>query len=748
MLSTSWAYRIKIAQDTRCLVKATLRLADGTVHELTGEEIMGNTVAFSHATSSSGSFDIGAAVIGSFRCTLRNNDSQFDDFDFTGATITPYIGMEFEDGTIEWLLKGTYWLEQPASYGTTIGLEGLDAMHKLKEVMFSEVNTNFPARAQTLIADICERCGLTVLAFDFGNKDYVFPVRPEDDMSCHDALSYICQAIGNFARVTNDGRLDVNWYDLEAFESEDWLDGERFDDGNPYESGSVADGGNFFDYSAGYVADGGTFNADRIVGVVAYSSATVTTDNVVITGIKVTASDEVTDDGTQGRKGETAQQGPDGYIMDVSGNPFVAYGQAADVAKNLYNQMGGMEFRPFDVSCLGDPSVEPGDPILITDYKMRTYRSFITSCTYKLGAYAALSCSAEAPLRRAASAGSAMTRVLQAARDMTRAEKTARELAIQKLTEDLENSSGMYKTEEKDKSGATTWYLHDKPEVKQSQIIWKLNAGGFGISVDGGKTYSYGLDKWGNAILNTIYAIGLNADYINAGALRVKSGSKTIFCADVKTGEFWWDAANSSLTNTGYITVKQGKIGDFTITGGKIINGRSALVNSGNGIYIGKDGISTASGGVWMAFDKGQLYGGIKEGDESAYVKSGVHSTANGVGGLAIGAKSALWLHVGALCVTNGWIKRSDIKPSNVVYRGATVTKLYMTGTVVASGFCKVTPTWGTLSYVSSISQGADGRIHPVYSSAQYLRGISVQVGHPQYQCRNLYFFQGLQTGT
>lgn len=581
MLSTSWPFRLKIAQDTRCLVKATLKLADGTVHELDGLDIMSGSVSFSHSTSSCSSFDIGAAIIGSFSCTLRNSDRRFDEFDFTNATITPYVGMELDDGTTEWLLKGTYWLEQPESYGTTIGLSGFDAMHRLDEVMFSEVTTRFPARAQVIISDICEKCGISVLAFDFANKDYTFPVRPKDDMSCHDALSYICQATGNFARVTNEGKLDVSWYDTTAFESEDWLDGERFDDGDPYESGSVADGGNFFDYNAGYSAEGGTFNADRIVGVVAYSSATVTTDNVVITGIKVTASDEQTEDGTQGERGETAQHGPDGYVLEVSSNPFVAYGQAAIVAKNLYDQMGGMEFRPFDVSCLGDPSVEPGDPILITDYNLRTYRSFITSCTYRLGAYAALSCKAEAPIRKAAAASSAMTRALQAGRDRAFAEKTARELAIEKLNSDLENSSGMYTTEEKDSSGATTSYVHDKPDLKQSQFVWKMNAAGFGMSTDGGKTYAYGIDKWGNAILSSIYAVGINADYITAGSLRVRSEGKTIFCADVKAGQFWWDAKYSSLTNSGELTVTKGNIGGLTISNSSLQNSSMELDSTG-----------------------------------------------------------------------------------------------------------------------------------------------------------------------
>lgn len=692
MLSTSWEFRKKIVEDTRCLIKARLDLANGESHWLSGEDIMDGGVTFSHATSSSGSFDIGACVTGSFSCTLFNQNRKFDSFDFTGSAITVFVGMEFDDGNVEWLQKGTYWLEQPASYGTSIGISGLDNMCLLDEVMFSNVKTTFPARAAILVQDICEACGIQPLAIDFANRDYVFPVRPKDDMSCHDALSYICQATGNYARITNEGKLDVTWYNLHSFEDEDWLDGEEFDDGNPYQSGSNADGGNFFDYSTGDVVDGGTLNADRIVGVVAYSSATVVVDDVIITGIKVTASDEQPEDGTQGSKGETHLQGVEGYVLDVDGNPFIAYGESANVARNLYNQMGGMVFRPFDVSCLGDPSVEPGDPIVITDYNQRTYRSFITQCTYKMGAYAALSCGAETPLRRAAAAGSAMTRVLQAARDIARAEKTARETAIEQLNRDLENSNGMYATTEKDSSGAITYYMHDKSTIKESQYIWKINAAGLGISTNGGKSYDLGLSKWGDAILNTIYAVGINADYITAGALRVKDAKgKTIFCADIRTREFWWSSDGSSMDNSGHLTIKSGNVGYLWLDAKGISYNRTTHTGQTYGVFISQTGISCGNDAQWIAMYLGSLFGGfykggVSDGGESGYVTFNLYEEQTKIPGTAIGGKGGLWIMSPNLFVSD-WIKRTDISPKYICYKGATKTVAAVTDISVAKHF-------------------------------------------------------------
>ena len=630
MLSTSWNYKRKIAEDTKTLVKATLVLADGTTCELDGLDVMSGSVSFSHSTSSSGSFDIGAAVTGSFSCTLDNKTRKFDTFDFTDSRITVFIGMPYDDGSVEWLRKGTYYLEQPGSYGTTIGLTGLDSMCRLDGVMLSEAGIVFPATAGVAFGDICRACGLMPKSREFANSSYVLQQAPSNDMSCHDALSYIAQATGNFARVTNDDRLELSWYDLSAFEDEDWLDGEEFDGGNPYASGDDADGGSFANYASGAVVEGGSFSADRIVNVTAISAATVATDDVIITGVRVTAQDERTPDGTQGESGESVLHGIEGYVLEIEGNPFVSYGEARNVARNLYNQVGGMAFRPFDVSCLGDPSVEPGDPVIITDYNQRVYKSFITRCTYKMGAYAALACSAETPLRRSSASGAAITRTLQAMRDKILAEKTEREAAIEALNADLAQSSGMFTTTVRDSSGAATWYIHDKEEAPtqkpgtftQSKFVWKVNAGGFGISIDGGKTYAYGLDKWGNAILDTIYAIGIDADYINTGSLRVRSGSKTIFCADVKAGQFWWDSQYSKMTNDGELTATRGKIGNLVLSPDALYYKTDGIDSVKAGVFISSDGVNTANGKRFASLTDGMLKVGSANKSSRSYVRA------------------------------------------------------------------------------------------------------------------------------
>lgn len=516
MLSTSFEFRRKISQNSKVLLKATLTLADGTVRELTGDDFMMGSASFSEGTSSGSSFDIGAAIIGKLSVTLNNYDGRFDEYDFTGATIVPYIGVELDAGGVEWLMKGHYGVEQPESYGTTIGLECLDNL-RLLERPYSDVKTAYPATILVIVSDICRTCGVTLANSSFDNGDYLVPLRPDDEkLTCLRVLSCAAQVSGNFAKCDPAGRIELRWYNTGAFEREDWLDGEEFDDSSPYASGDTADGGDFLNYSSGDSYDGGSFESQHAT-LFAISRMTVGTDDVVVTGVSVTANDEVAADGTDGRDGETALFGSNGYVLDVSGNELIAFGEAANVAELIGQRVVGMRFRAFDISAVGDPAIEAGDAAMIIDRNQNSYRTYITSVKYKVGSYEAFSCDAETPARNAASGYSATTKAIVAARNAVKKERTARELAIKNLERELEESSGFFITNELQPDGSSIYYMHDKPTLAESTYIWKLTANAFGISSDGGLTYPYGVDVSGHAILERISAVEIDTEFILAG---------------------------------------------------------------------------------------------------------------------------------------------------------------------------------------------------------------------------------------
>jgi len=122
----------------------------------------------------------------------------------------------------------------------------------------------------------------------------------------------------------------------------------------------------------------------------------------------------------------------------------------------------------------------------------------------------------------------------------TLTERSARIDAIAELQRELEGASGLYLSTVTTPSSGTIYFIHDMNDepvfdgelndyvFEDSTIVYRLDENAFSLSNDGGQTYPYALTSYGNAILNQIYTIGLNADYITSGYInadRIQAGS-------------------------------------------------------------------------------------------------------------------------------------------------------------------------------------------------------------------------------
>lgn len=519
MRAASNEFKNLIARNSTLLVKAAIDFADGSIEELNGSDLF--SMSFDEATSSSASFDIGATVIGQLSVSLNNTSGKFDEYDFTGAIVHPYVGKELSDGTVEWIKMGVYNVNQPDSYSSTIDLTCLDNLSKFEKA--ADVSSViFPTTCNALLRRACSECDVDFPQAKFDGGDYEIEAEPElADCTWLTVLGYICQITCNFAKCDEDGGLVVKWYDTSTLETEGWLDDGTLDNGSPvYKSGDTADGGNFDNYGSGDSFDGGKFENEADFGIInAYSSLTLNTDDVVITGVRVTASDEADKDGSTGESGETVLEGRDGYVMIIEDNPLVLYGKAADVASMVGAKCVGMRFRPFDCDAISDPTIETGDAILLSGRGGNIYRSYCTGANLKVNGVERISCTAESASRNFAGVAGAATSVYVAARQNTKRKLSERDKAIARLGKDLENASGLYSTTKREDDGSYTYYLHDKRDLASSQIVYRVTADGIAISTDGGENYTTGLSANGDAILNRIYTIGLNADYITTGSL-------------------------------------------------------------------------------------------------------------------------------------------------------------------------------------------------------------------------------------
>lgn len=543
MLSISSEYELSLNENSNQLIKAKITFADNTVRQLTGDDIV--SCDFEQQVSSDSSFDIGTAIIGQMTITLNNHDGRFDACDFTKAQFVVWVGKQLSKGT-EWIQRGIYTANQPDSYNGTIAISALDNMSKFEKpfrTFLASVGALQGANAsvRTLLTDMCRHCGVTWV--DSGDKafDTKFEYGYVDsNATCRQALAYACQALCVNASITNDGRLRTVWYDSAPFEAESDLDGGQFDTAKPYATGASKDGGNFTDYSSGASADGGTFFTNKGVHrLYAFSNITVNTDDVVITGVRVTERSVTV--GNKTTNGGTYTIGTEGYVLDVSNNPLIIPGTGKSVADRIGAKVIGLRFRPFSGKHICVPSLEAGDCAYVIDRKQNVYKTYVTRVKYAVNGGMTVSCGAKSASRNSADNAGASTSAVVRARNELQQELGIRDETIKNLGETLANASGLYHTEAKQSDGSTVYYLHDKPTTGQSQIIYKVTASGIGISTDAGKTYATGLSADGNAVLNRIYAIGINADCLTTGRISSKNGNSFI---DLDTEE-----ANLKLGN-------------------------------------------------------------------------------------------------------------------------------------------------------------------------------------------------------
>lgn len=392
-----------------------------------------------------------------------------------------------------------------------------------------------------------------------------------------------------------------------------------------YSDGDSVDGGTF-KYSDGDSADGGTFTEARNYhNIYTQKDLNVATDDVVITGVKVTVTSK-----EDKAKDVNALAGKEGYVVSISDNPFIPADKAQAVANYIFKKIGGMRFRPLDATLLSNPLIESGDVALVTDRKQNTYSCFISNRTFTVGSGTKISCDAENASRNSADKFSNETKAVVQARKVAQAQLSVYDKQMQLLTQLMSQSLGLFKTEQKQEDGSIIYIMHNKADLNSSNIQWKMTANGMAVSSDYGKTWNAGIDKDGNAIFNIMSAIGINFDWAHGGTLTLggennvngkqyvkDANGKTLVTLDNKgialdsSVKIAWDnvadttAKVTQITKdtvtTSYVDALSVKAGSVdaeditgtTITGKNIVGG---TINIGSGVFaVDSDGKVTAS---------------------------------------------------------------------------------------------------------------------------------------------------------
>lgn len=523
MINVSNAFKQKLQDGEKVWQEVEITFPDGTVKTVK-DEIMGENCTFSDCAESS-SFPIGCVVCKSMTLELDNSQDQWKDHYFYQAKVHAYIKMQIDADTVETIDKGTYTITTPEQYGELLSFTALDDMYKANATYTSKLV--LPQTIISLVRDACETLGIPFGGtMQHGN---LIISEISENMTFRQLFGWAAMLETANARLDNKGYLNFIKWDFSNVQ-EDYSAVVDADGNVIFKGGANIDSESFISPTGNWTIDSDGFltliesatdASEKLKDF--FTSPTVSSDDIIITGIKL-----------KNRENE-AMYGSTGYVLELE-NDLVADSSLNTVAAQIGDSIIGVKFRSMSGELAYNPLIEFGDMAYTYDRKWNRYITPLTDVSCSVNGKTAVKTQADDPIRGMSKFVSDGTKAIVEARRLVQKEKTAREKAVEKLEETLKNSSGLYETSVAQEDGSTITYLHDKPTLAESKNVIKFTAEAIGVSNDGGKTYPYGFFLTGDLIAKILYAHGINADYIDAGALTVRdSDGNIIFQVDMDT---------------------------------------------------------------------------------------------------------------------------------------------------------------------------------------------------------------------
>lgn len=460
MLNTSNLYKQLIKRSGREFrVRILCTLESNLQIELTDNDIMQDSLKIVSSVSGESDFEIGTAIIGELDFEIDNSDGQYNNMSFRNAEFQVYIGLVTNQSYTGILT--VEWLNKGLFTAEEVTVNekyiSIIAYDNMAKFDKEMPNISFPITLANLFSQICTYCGMAYTSLDFPNSDLIIQKDYlEKDTSCRDILSYIAQLSCSYAYIHSNGFVSLKW-----FTDTNYAVSEK----------------------------------QRLNGTVS------------ITGVQFTDVDE-----------NKYLFGNTDYCLMIDDNPLVIGNQA--LQNNVWTQrLINFPITPFETEILSDMSIEAGDIITVSDLNNHTYRTPVTSVIFQLDGKTTLSCHAETLKENQRTRGSISAKVMSAVRRETKRQISEYDIRAKLFSALTANAMGYYQTEQIQNDGSVITYQHDKPNLAESQYIWKKSVDSFAVSSDGGQTWR-GLDNNGNAVLNILAVKGITADWIHAGTLQ------------------------------------------------------------------------------------------------------------------------------------------------------------------------------------------------------------------------------------
>lgn len=485
-------------------VTANVVLRNGTTLNLGKKDFYldGNGIVDS---SDSGDFPIGVAIEKTATLALVNDDDRFSDYNFAGAQFTLFLNLQLSN-RLETIRRGTFIVSKKPATSDEINLTLLDYMSKAE----ADYKTNliFPCSVREVLEDACQQTGIVLGDATFKNADYQVQKKPENT-TFRAVIGMVAALAGGNARIDENDNLRIITFDDGAdaitLETVPWHDinGSTILDVGSNEIETVLERKGF------------NLNAIR--------NLTYDVDDVVVTGVKYTDNDT------------EYKYGTDGYVITID-NKLLSGNEQAGIDL-IGKELVGMRLRPFSCDSTAIGYATFGDRVTFSDIKGNIYYSYLTDVDFAFSGSTSFSCNAKSMEDVNADYPDSMQVEVDNIKKDSEKKITAYDAKLKQMNELAANTLGFYYTEEVQADGSTISYRHDKPTLADSKVIYKTGVDGFFLSVDGGQTWKAGFDSNGDVVLNILYAIGIQSDWINTRGFTAKDNNGNItFRIDAETG--------------------------------------------------------------------------------------------------------------------------------------------------------------------------------------------------------------------
>jgi hypothetical protein len=316
MYPTSAAYKTAIQQNVRDVcISGTITLKDATVINISDGDIVQGSLYFTEQCVSGENIEIGNVYASELGLSLSSSPE--NPYNLDGARVVLNFGIDVGNGVYEYVPLGYFYVTEIERKNTVVALKALDGMI-LFDVDIVGVQTS--GTPFEIVEACCAKAGITLATSlstfnTFANAGTTFVLPEENSVkTCRDLLMWVCQLTGTFARMNRQGHLEVVPVTVRA-SAREIVKADRF----------TSDVSDFF-----------------------------------IKVAKVTM-----------KVGETEySQGTDGMTMALDENPFLIGREDAGINAalgNILNQVTLAEYTPSNVDFPGDPSLQAGDYVTLTD---------------------------------------------------------------------------------------------------------------------------------------------------------------------------------------------------------------------------------------------------------------------------------------------------------------------------------------------------------------------------------------------